>query len=281
MFFRRNQFLQSFWRRLIAEPVDDIDREQQAFLSSPQAKRFDQRVVICLLTGALLLALRQYYFHAGPLFKGLLSLAGVLQASNGDWATSLRTLQADSLVRLCVWSAGQCLAFFVLPAMIVKFVFREKLADYGWKLKGSLRDWPLYLAMYLALAPFILWFSTNPSFRSTYPFYRADAGEPFWPRMAIWQCFYAAQFIALEFFFRGFLIHGLRRRFGLYSIFVAAVPYCMLHFEKPFPETVSSLFGGVILGYMSLKNRSIVLGAALHIAIAFTMDFAASVNRTL
>ncbi|MCR9118813.1 MAG: hypothetical protein NXI22_17900, partial [bacterium] len=67
MFFRRNQFLQSFWRRLIAEPVDDIDREQQAFLSSPQAKRFDQRVVICLLTGALLLALRQYYFHAGPL----------------------------------------------------------------------------------------------------------------------------------------------------------------------------------------------------------------------
>ena len=95
---------------------------------------------------------------------------------------------------------------------------------------------------------------------------------PLWPAFFTWQMFYWCQFIALEFFFRGFMVHGLRHRFGIYSVFVMTVPYCMIHFGKPMPETFAAIVAGIVLGFMSLKTRSIWLGAALHIGVAATMD---------
>jgi hypothetical protein len=104
----------------------------------------------------------------------------------------------------------------------------------------------------------------------------ARSGEPFWLRMIVWQLLYALQFVALEFFFRGYLIHGWKRRLGPYAIFAAMVPYCLIHFGKPLPETLGSIVAGVVLGLMSLKTNSIWPGAGLHIAVAWTMDAAAT-----
>ena len=53
------------------------------------------------------------------------------------------------------------------------------------------------------------------------------------------------------------------------------VPYCMIHFGKPMPETFGAIGAGVVLGFMSLKTRSIWLGAMLHVAVAWSMDAAA------
>ena len=133
----------------------------------------------------------------------------------------------------------------------------------------------VYVVMYLGIAGPVLWASTRPSFQHTYPFYHVEPGAPFWPRMIAWELLYALQFISLEFFFRGFLLHGCRRRFGVYAIFAMAIPYCMIHYHKPVLETFGAITAGVILGYMSLRTRSIWLGAALHIAVAWTMDAAA------
>ena len=99
--------------------------------------------------------------------------------------------------------------------------------------------------------------------------------EDYWRRLAAWELLYALQFVGLELFFRGFLLHSLRRRFAAYAILVMTVPYCMIHFGKPMPETFGAIGAGVVLGFMSLKTRSIWMGAALHIAVAWTMDAAA------
>ncbi len=45
--------------------------------------------------------------------------------------------------------------------------------------------------------------------------------------------------------------------------------------ERPRPRA------GVLLGFMSLKTRSIWLGAALHISVAWVMDFASLYRRGL
>ena len=84
---------------------------------------------------------------------------------------------------------------------------------------------------------------------------------------------YATQFLSLEFFFRGFMVHGLRRRIGSAAIPVMMVPYCMIHFEKPLPETLAAIIAGLVLGFMSLRTRSIILGAAIHVSVALSMDF--------
>ena len=80
------------------------------------------------------------------------------------------------------------------------------------------------------------------------------------------------QFAALEFFFRGFLVHGLVPRFGYLAVVVMVVPYNMLHFGKPMPEALAAIVGGLVLGTLALRTRSIWWGAALHIAVAATMD---------
>ena len=42
---------------------------------------------------------------------------------------------------------------------------------------------------------------------------------------------------------------------------------------KPLPETCGAIVAGIVLGFMSLKTRSIWLGAAIHMSVALSMDF--------
>ena len=88
----------------------------------------------------------------------------------------------------------------------------------------------------------------------------------------IWGLIYFFQLFGLEFFFRGFLVHSLKKSLGLYSIFVMTVPYCMIHFSKQPAETLSAIAAGIFLGWLSYKNGSIWLGLILHCTVAFSMD---------
>ncbi len=90
-----------------------------------------------------------------------------------------------------------------------------------------------------------------------------------------WWVLYWLQFCALEFFFRGFLLNGLVPRLGYASIFAMVLPYNMLHYGKPMPEALAAIVGGIVLGTLALKTRSIWLGASRHISIALTMDLCA------
>jgi membrane protease YdiL (CAAX protease family) len=130
------------------------------------------------------------------------------------------------------------------------------------------------------MVPLVLVFSTVAEFQRIYPFYRGWTPEDDgWGRLLAWEASYALQFVALEFFFRGFLVHGLKHRFGVYSVFVMTLPYCMIHFGKPLPECLASIIAGVFLGFMSLKTRSVWLGAALHVSVAWGMDFCSLYRR--
>ena len=51
------------------------------------------------------------------------------------------------------------------------------------------------------------------------------------------------------------------------------VPYMMLHFGEPLAETMSSVFGGAILGLLSLRTNSIFGGVLVHMGIVATCDF--------
>jgi membrane protease YdiL (CAAX protease family) len=86
---------------------------------------------------------------------------------------------------------------------------------------------------------------------------------------------YLFQFFCLEFFFRGFVVHGLKKRFGYYAVFMMTIPYCMIHFGKPMPETIAAIIAGVILGTLSLKSRTIWMGVIIHYSVAIAMDFSA------
>src|SRR5262249_12024778 len=171
------------------------------------------------------------------------------------------------------WSVGTFLLWCVIPALLGRVVLGRSVADFGLKFKGAFADGWIYVAMFLLVGPLVPLMARRQSFQATYPFYMPapGLGPDFWA----WEACYAFQFVAVEFFFRGWLIHGLKHRLGSACIPVMTIPYVMIHFGKPLPETIGAILAGLALGFMSLKNRSIVMGAVLHVAVAVSMDLCA------
>lgn len=172
------------------------------------------------------------------------------------------------------WAGWTVLLFLLLPGLIVKLVFKHRLVDYGLNLKVKPKFLLLYLAMFLLVLPLVLYASTRADFRAIYPFFRGALAAPM-SDIVIWEIAYLSTFVALEFFFRGFLVLGLEKKFGRLAIWVAMVPYVMLHFHKPPLEAIGAVFAGLILGEVSQRTRSILGGVIVHIGVAATMDFMA------
>ena len=236
-----------------------VEAEAEVFRQSPAGQRPDIRTMTVLLIAAVCLTGTNFTHQF---------LYQIIE-------------RGDELNQLLIWVMTICFWYTVLPTLAIKFLYRERVRDYGVKLAGWSSGWPLYLVFVAVMVPLVLVMSTTEHFQRAYPFYRSWTPADGWPKLLIWELSYAAQFVALEFFFRGFLVHGLKHRFGIYSLFVMTVPYCMIHFGKPFAECVASIVAGVVLGFMSLKTRSVWLGAALHISVAWGMDSASLWRRGL
>jgi hypothetical protein len=170
------------------------------------------------------------------------------------------------------WALASTFFYMALPILAIKLLFKERLRDYGLKRQQFFGYFKVYLIVFLLLFPLIVMASYAPQFQSAYPFYIPPDGT-LMPRYFIWEMFYVLQFFALEFFFRGFMVHGLKTELGLYSIAVMTVPYCMIHFGKPLPECVGSIFAGIFLGLMSYKTQSIWMGSLVHVAVGLSMNW--------
>jgi hypothetical protein len=95
---------------------------------------------------------------------------------------------------------------------------------------------------------------------------------PNWLNACIYELAYGSDFVSVELFFRGFLIVGMVRFFGPQVVLPMILTYCFLHFGKPLTESISSLFGGYILGIISLHSKSIWGGVMIHVGIAWLME---------
>ena len=84
---------------------------------------------------------------------------------------------------------------------------------------------------------------------------------------------------ALEMFFRGFWLGVLRKSFGSGAIFAMAVPYCMIHYGKPFFEANGAIVAGIALGSLSMKTKSIYQGFLVHVTVAGLMDWLSLAHR--
>jgi membrane protease YdiL (CAAX protease family) len=177
--------------------------------------------------------------------------------------------------QLAFWAVVVIASYVVPPVVVIRLVLHERARDYGLRIRGILPHMRTYAVLYAVAAPLIVAASFTASFQDRYPFFHPAAGHSLWPYMYAWWLLYWLQFCALEFFFRGFLLHGLTPRLGWAAIFAMALPYNMLHYGKPMPEALAAIVGGIVLGTLSLKTRSVWWGAALHISIAFTMDVCA------
>src|SRR5690606_36639229 len=119
--------------------------------------------------------------------------------------------------------------------------------------------------------------ASQPDFGTYYPFYRLSSRS--WFDFLAWELIYFVQFFALEFFFRGWMLAALKPSMGAAAIFVMAVPYCMIHYGKPYLEAHGAIVAGIVLGSLAMRTRSIYAGFLVHVSVAFLMVFMSLLRR--
>ena len=153
---------------------------------------------------------------------------------------------------------------------------RGKPFLYGLTRKGF-KPGPYFLLLGL-IFPFVLLASSQPQFLSYYPTLKMGVLRTFsllpekWMGFLAYEIVYGLYFIWAEVVFRGFLTIGMKESMGRHAVVPMTSLYAFRHFAKPAGETVSSVFGGYILGVVALRTDNIIGGAILHSGIAVMMD---------
>lgn len=164
------------------------------------------------------------------------------------------------------------LLLILVPFILIKFVLKEKISDYGLK-KG---DFKFGITSFLILFPLIalvmlLPSSRMPQFRAEYPLF-ALAGKTF-SLVFLYELMYGLYYISWEFFFRGYLLFGLKDIFGEWNaILIQTLPSVLMHIGKPDGEILASIAAGILFGKLALRGKSIYYVFLLHWLIGMAMD---------
>ncbi|HVF48011.1 MAG TPA: CPBP family intramembrane glutamic endopeptidase [Pyrinomonadaceae bacterium] len=234
-------------------------------------ERLDERAVFALVYTAIGLTCISYLKN--PEYPAAI-LAGI-------GAEAINTADTN-LYALAWWVFVSMVFYLVVPVIFVRCVQRRPLSEIGLSLTIEQGFIGLLLKCTVIMLPLVYLMSLTAGFSAKYPFLKVHNGEPYLgSTLLVWELIYFLQFFGLEFFFRGFLLHGLKPSLGLYSIFVMTVPYTMIHFQKPMPETIAAILAGIFLGWLSYRNGNIWMGLILHCFVAFSMDIFALFNKGL
>jgi hypothetical protein len=174
------------------------------------------------------------------------------------------------------------LALMGVPLLVYWWkVDRSSMPLYGFSAKTI--DLRPYLVILLFLIPLVVGASFTTDFQHAYPRYKFGfpdhlrSGE----RLAfagVFELCYGADFVFVEFFFRGFMVLAFARLLGARAIIPMVVVYSLIHFEKPLLEALSSIVGGLVLGVISSRTKSIYGGIILHLGIAYMMEIAGGLH---
>ena len=236
------------------------------------AGRVDYRPLLTLTLGVLILAMQEYYgqlrFYQeslGPF------IAARLHADTRPAVAEHLAFFSETYGR--TWWGLTRIAGYLTPYLVWRFAFpKDSLLDLGLRVAGLRKHAWLYAFFVVVMIPILFLVSRQPDFGTYYPMC-ATAGRS-WLEFAGWEVVYIGQFVALEMFFRGWWIRTTRI-FGTGSIFCMAVPYCMIHFGKPYLEVCSAIIAGVVLGSLSIQTRSIWAGVLVHVTVAILNDILA------
>jgi membrane protease YdiL (CAAX protease family) len=216
----------------------------------------NKKPTLILLLTPVLLTVFKYY---GSKQFYLENLQSILQAGNPEWAAALYVF------------ASSFVLFGLVPVVVIRFVFRESLSDFGVRIGDWSFGWKALLVLGVIYAISGYSSSKMPEFLAEYPVYRGagESGETFLLHALSYLFFYAGW----EMYFRGFMQFGLRPSFGDWNaILIQVVASCLVHIGKPAAETFSSILGGLIWGILAFRTRSLLYGIITHWILGISLD---------
>lgn len=174
------------------------------------------------------------------------------------------------LLEFIYWFLTDSITLFIIPLLIILFLFKEKPREYGVSIGDYKIGIRLVLIFSAIMIPLIWFVSSNSEFAVKYPHLQQAKND--WGIFLIYEIGILIYLFAWEFIWRGYMLFGLEKKFGYYSIFIQMIPFVMLHNGKPDLETFSAILGGLALGVLAFRTRSMVYGWLLHFIIMFSID---------
>lgn len=158
------------------------------------------------------------------------------------------------------------LLFAIIPIIIIKTSFKQKLKEFGWQLG----DWKFGLKATLitmAIMPFLVYNSSLKLehfafYHDGFPLELATSSIALF---ALWGLSYLPHYIGWEFFFRGYIQFGFGKKYGLFmAIMLQVLLTALMHIGKPEAETWGAVFGGIYMGLLAYRTKSIAWPLAFH-----------------
>ncbi|MGK0404792.1 MAG: membrane protease YdiL (CAAX protease family) [Oleispira sp.] len=247
--------------------IDNEAKAERAHLNDDVERK---RVWLVIIVACVCLLMVHYLKYASVLLDTIQLVEAWFDIKNQAWSRGFRYHPYRELLGYVWWGFWNVLCFLIIPMLTIKWVLKQSLKNYGWQVGLIKQHWLGYVLLASPIMFFAFLVSFREDFASHYPFY--DLAHKSWLDLILWECIYILQFIAVEFFFRGFLVNGLRIPFGSLSVAIMCLPYLMLHFPKLWLESFGAISFGFFLGILALRSKSIWGGVWVHVAIALMMD---------
>jgi uncharacterized protein len=161
-----------------------------------------------------------------------------------------------------------------LPLLAILLAMRSSPETFGMTAGDSRLARRYGVGLLVLMIPVLFISSRTQGAMDYYPLFRRypQAYEPSWAYLLYFEALYGAYLFAWEWFFRGFLLFGLARGMGSWSLFAQAIPFGLLHYGKPWPEFLGSFVAAVVLGFVALRTGSFLTGFVVHWAVAILYD---------
>lgn len=162
---------------------------------------------------------------------------------------------------------------FVIPVLFTRFYLKRPLRHFGLTL-GEFRKGVRFASVVIPLLVIPLTYvaSRMPDVRAEYPLAKILLSRS---DLIVWYelCYVVFYYIAWEFYFRGFLLFGLREALGDFmAVLVQTVSSSLVHLGKPEGEALGAILVGVIFGLVAVRTRSIWYVFTVHAAIGVLTD---------
>ena len=147
----------------------------------------------------------------------------------------------------------------VCPVLVILILLRKNPLNFGLRL-GIPRIWGLHVGVICLIAAVVLYASSFSSTLQSY--YRMENFDFF-----VYFLTSCVSLSASEFIYRGFLLFGLREKFKEGAILLQMIPFALMHLGKPELETISTIFTGIMFGYVAYRGKSYWPAFIIHLFI--------------
>jgi membrane protease YdiL (CAAX protease family) len=160
----------------------------------------------------------------------------------------------------------------IIPGIIVSWQHPDLLQSMGMTNPGFIRHWPWYLSGMLLMFLLSSMGARQADTQARYPELplREWTGRLFMVNALGWLLYLAAY----EFLFRGILLFGTFQSFGYWpAVAINIAIYAFAHVWKGWPETLGSVFFGLIASVATLETGSWWLPFAAHAVTSINTEY--------